>query len=67
MQGAITIGELARLLGQPEHRIRRAADAANPNLPRVGRYRLIQPEQIPSVIDVLRQRGHLPQEQGASV
>jgi len=60
MHGATTIGEVAHLLGQPEHRIRRAADAVTSDLPRAGRYRLIPSEQVPKIIDVLRQRGHLP-------
>lgn len=53
---SLTVGAVARLLAQPEYRVRRLVDALGVDIPRAGRYRLIPREMLPRIEEELERR-----------
>ena len=62
MQTISTVGQIARLLGIDEWRVRRLfEDGTLPEPSRFGGKRVISAAEIPAIVDALRSRGWLPQ------
>ncbi len=54
-----TLGDLSRRWHLPTWKLRRAADALNPPLPRAGGYRLVPQERLDELRAALRRFGYL--------
>jgi len=52
-----TVGELAKLLDEPEWRVRRIVDQIDADIPRAGQYRLVPGEFVGRIQAALQ---HLP-------
>lgn len=62
MSKHFTIGEVARIYGEPQWRIRRIVDALDPHLPRAGQYRLVPRDMLPLIGVELDRGTQEPQE-----
>jgi len=64
MKTISTVGQIARLLGTDEWRVRRLfEDGTLPEPSRFGGKRVISAAEIPAIVDALRSRGWLPHEE----
>lgn len=52
----LTVGEIAKIFDEPEWKIRRIVDALPDEIQRIGRYRLVPRELLPSIGVILERR-----------
>ena len=55
----LSVGDISRLLGAEPHQVRRSVDRLGVDVPRVGRYRMVPRQLLPSIAADLRERGHI--------
>ena len=65
-QNHLTVGEVARLYGVDDWRIRRIVDDLDAEIPRAGLYRLIPRALLAAIAIELRDRGWLPRTEEAA-
>jgi len=68
--GILTIGQVARSLNRPQHKIRALADELVPPLERFGQKRVVPVERVGEIVRLLerppKKRGPKPATEGAS-
>lgn len=55
----LSVGDVSRMLGAEPHQVRRVVDRLGVEVPRVGRYRMIPTQLLPSIAADLKRRGHI--------
>jgi hypothetical protein len=61
----LTVGAVARLLGIPAWKIRKAVDSLNTQVPRAGQYRLVSRVHLGKLAIELERRGWLQVGEGS--
>jgi hypothetical protein len=68
IQHPSTLGDIARRLGIPAWQVRRVFERGLlPEPARLGRWRVVYPDQIPALEAALTEAGYLPAEEAAGV